>query len=140
MPSVASWTFAELAESFDDRLGFHDTGHTFRAFLPFEEEAQRAKLRRLHGLVPVMDHRVVCASLPLNNLSLDSTTNRFVHLSGQIPTEELTYPLLIDSYPHPYINFTCKLSDPINRRDNSTEGETSLCVPNGRANWTVLNL
>lgn len=36
MPPAASWTFAERLEFFEDRLGFHDTGHTFRAFLPFE--------------------------------------------------------------------------------------------------------
>jgi hypothetical protein len=39
-PPAASWTFAELSDSFEDRSGFHDTSHTFRAFLPFEEEAQ----------------------------------------------------------------------------------------------------
>lgn len=138
-PPAASWTFAELSGSFEDRSGFHDTGHTFRAFLPFEEEAQRTKLRQLRGPVPVMDHRVVCASLPLTNLSLDSTVQYYVHLSGQIPTENLTYPFLIDSYSHPYINFTCKLPIPMDMYDNNTVGETSLCAPISRANWTVLN-
>ncbi|CAI7621778.1 unnamed protein product [Penicillium glandicola] len=140
-PPAASWTFAELSESFDDRSGFHDTGHTFRAFLPFGEETQRAKLRHLRGPVPVMDHRIVCASPPLSNLSLDATMQTYVHLSGQIPTENLTYPLLIDQHPEPYINFTCKLPIPI-FRDNNTVGESSLCVPNIRSswsNWTVLN-
>lgn len=34
MPPVASWTFAELPGSFENRSGFQDTGHDFRAFLP----------------------------------------------------------------------------------------------------------
>ncbi|KAJ5502674.1 hypothetical protein N7463_005548 [Penicillium fimorum] len=136
MPPAASWTFAELSESFEDRSGFHDTGHTFRAFLPFEEEAQRTKLRRLRGPVPVIDHRVVCASPPLTNLSLDATMQNYVHLSGQIPTETLTYPLLMDGDYQPYINFTCKLPIPI-LWDNNTVGETSLCIPDTRSNWTV---
>ncbi|RAL01596.1 uncharacterized protein BO80DRAFT_434175 [Aspergillus ibericus CBS 121593] len=137
MPPAASWTFAELSGSFEDRSGFHDTGHTFRAFLPFEEEAQRTKLHRLRGPVPVMDHRVVCASPPLINLSLDATLESYVHLSGQIPTENLTYPLLIDPDSQPYINFTCELPTP-NFWDNNTVGETSLCIPKSRLNWTVL--
>lgn len=32
LPPAATWSLAGLS-------GFHDTGHTFRAFLPFEEEA-----------------------------------------------------------------------------------------------------
>lgn len=138
-PAAASWTFAELSESFEDRSGFHDTGHIFRAFLPFEEEAQRTKLRRLRGPMPVMDHRVVCSSPPLTNLSLDATLQNYVHLSGQIPTENLTYPLLINSNSQPYINFTCKLPTPMYAHDNNTMGESSLCVPHTRLNWTVLN-
>ncbi|KAG2003881.1 hypothetical protein GB937_009374 [Aspergillus fischeri] len=138
MPPEASWTFAELSGLFENRLGFHDTGHTFRAFLPFEGEAQRTKLRWLRGPVPVTDHRVICASPPLSNLSLDATMQNYVHLSGQIPTENLTYPLLIDRHSQPYINFTCRLPAPI-YYGNNTMGETSLCVPNIRSNWTVLN-
>ncbi|KAJ5400861.1 hypothetical protein N7465_011350 [Penicillium sp. CMV-2018d] len=138
MPAAASWTFAELSEPFEDRSGFHDTGHTFRAFLPFEEEAQRTKLRRLRGPMPVIDHRVVCASPPLMNLSLDATIQNSLHLSGQIPTEDLTHPLLLHSYPGPYINFACKLPNAI-LWNNNTVGETSLCIPSIRSNWTVLN-
>ncbi|CRL26948.1 unnamed protein product [Penicillium camemberti] len=138
-PAAASWTFAELSESFENRSGFHDTGHTFRAFLPFEEEAQRTKLRRFRGPMPIMDHRVVCASPPLTNLSLDATVQNYVHLSGQIPTENLTYPLLIDSNSQPYINFTCRLPNPLYAFDNNTMGESSLCVPYTLSNWTVLN-
>ncbi|OGE54767.1 hypothetical protein PENARI_c005G10456 [Penicillium arizonense] len=140
-PPAASWTFAELSESFDNRSGFHDTGHTFRAFLPFEGEAQRTKLRRLRGPTTVMDHRVVCASPPLINLNLNATLGDLVHLSGQIPTKDLAYPLLIDSDPRPYINFTCHLPMPTTKDNNtkSTVGETSLCFPSSRFNWTVLN-
>ncbi|KAL3463668.1 hypothetical protein BJX64DRAFT_298825 [Aspergillus heterothallicus] len=143
MPPAASWTFAELSGSFENRSGFHDTGPTFRAFLPFEEKAQRAKLRRLRGPVPVMDHRVVCASPIMINMTLDATVQDYVHLSGQIPTKNLTYPLIMDSDALPYINFTCKLPFLVNM-DNNTVGETSLCIPNpgisnSRLNWTVLN-
>lgn len=138
MPPAASWTFAELSGSFENRSGVQDTGHTFRAFLPFDEETQRTKLHRLHGPVPVMDHRVVCASPPLTNLTLDASLESDVYLSGQIPTDDLTYPLSISQVSQPYINFTCKLPDPL-FRDNNTVGETSLCVPDSSLNWTVLN-
>ncbi|KAL6872848.1 hypothetical protein J3F83DRAFT_587834 [Trichoderma novae-zelandiae] len=137
MPPAASWTFAELSESFKDRLGFHDTGHTFRAFLPFEEEVQRTTLRRLHGPVPVMDQRVVCASPPLINLSLNSALQGSMSLSGQIPTHHLTYPLSIKT-AEPNIDFTCRLPVPM-YLSNRTVGETSLCVPYTRVDWTILN-
>jgi hypothetical protein len=144
MPPAASWTFAELSDSSEAHWGvWHDTGPTFRAFLPFEEEAQRAKLRRLRGPMPVMDHRVVCASPVLINMTLDATTHNYMYLSGQIPTKNLTYPLLMDSDALPYIDFTCKLTILVNY-NNDTVGESSLCIPNpripnSRLNWTVLN-
>lgn len=137
-PLGTSWTFAELSEPFEDRSGFHDTGHTFRAFLPFEEEAQRTKLRRLRGPMPVIDQRVVCASPPLTNLTLDATVQTSLHLSGQIPTEDLIHPLLLHSYSEPYINFTCKLPTAL-FSNNNTVGETSLCVPRPGVNWTIIN-
>ncbi|OKL60067.1 hypothetical protein UA08_04467 [Talaromyces atroroseus] len=120
MPPAASWTFAELPGSFEDQPNFQDTGHTFRAFLPFEEEMQRT---RLHRSV------VQCRSWIIEY---------YVHLSGQIPTENLRYPLSIDQVSQPYINFTCILPVPA-YWDNNTVGETSLCVPHTLSNWTVLN-
>ncbi|PYI35809.1 hypothetical protein BP00DRAFT_387435 [Aspergillus indologenus CBS 114.80] len=65
MRPAASWTFAELSEPFKEGSNFHDTGHTYRALLPFEEEEQRTKLRRYQGPAPVMDQRVICAPPPL---------------------------------------------------------------------------
>ncbi|CAG7960829.1 unnamed protein product [Penicillium salamii] len=144
IPPAASWTFAELSHSSKAQWEvWHDTGPTFRAFLPFEEEAQRANLRHLRGPVPVIDHRVVCASPALINMTLDATMQSYVYLSGQIPTKNLTYPLLMDSDALPYINFTCKLPFIVNQ-NNDTVGESSLCIPNPRMpnerlNWTVLN-
>jgi hypothetical protein len=90
-----------------------------------------------------MDHRVVCASPVLTNMTLDATMQGYVHLSGQIPTNNLTYPLLMDSGALPYFNFTCKLPSFVSQI-NDTVGETSLCIPNprmpnSRLNWTVLN-
>ncbi|KFG81390.1 hypothetical protein MANI_023852 [Metarhizium anisopliae] len=41
LPPSSSWTFAESSESFTKGEIFDDTGHTYRAFLPFEDEAQR---------------------------------------------------------------------------------------------------
>ncbi|KAJ6094271.1 hypothetical protein N7467_003116 [Penicillium canescens] len=116
-------------------------GTPFEPSFLLKGEAQRTKLRRLRGPMTVMDHRVVCASPPLINLNLNATLGNFVHLSGQIPTKDLAYPLLIDSDPRPYINFTCHLPMPTTKDNNtkSTVGETSLCFPSSRFNWTVLN-
>ncbi|KAJ4288242.1 hypothetical protein N0V88_007432 [Collariella sp. IMI 366227] len=62
MPPALSWTFAEASESFIKGSNFHDTGHTYRGFLPFADEERRTKLRRFHGPATVMDQRVVCPS------------------------------------------------------------------------------
>ncbi|RAL06825.1 uncharacterized protein BO97DRAFT_465635 [Aspergillus homomorphus CBS 101889] len=73
MRPAASWTFAELSEDFKEESNFHDTGHTFRALLPFGEETQRTKLRRYRGPAPVMDHRVTLrASACLINMAVQT--------------------------------------------------------------------
>ncbi|KAJ5151185.1 uncharacterized protein N7482_010437 [Penicillium canariense] len=137
MPPMASWTFAELSESFTEGSDYHDTGHTYRAFLPFEDEAQRTKLRRFSGPVPVMDHRVVCASPSLINLTLDATDEFHMQLSGQIAMRNKSYPMLRNTESQPYINFTCQLPAPL-YWSNHTLIESSICFANSGMNWIVL--
>ncbi|KAJ9487355.1 hypothetical protein VN97_g5974 [Penicillium thymicola] len=137
MPPVASWTFAELSEPFSEGSDYHDTGHTYRAFLPFEDQTQRTKLRRLGGPVPVMDHRVVCASPTLINLTLDATDETKMRLAGQIAMENKSYPMLLNTESQPYINFTCELPAPL-YRTNNTLSESSICFANSGKDWKVL--
>ncbi|KOS37658.1 hypothetical protein ACN38_g11541 [Penicillium nordicum] len=137
MPPVASWTFAELSESFEEGSDYHDTGHTYRAFLPFEDKAQRTRLRRFGGTVPVMDHRVVCASPILINLTLDAANMTKMRLSGQIAMENKSYPMLLNTESQPYINFTCELPAPLHRT-NKTIAESSICFANSGNGWKVL--
>ncbi|KAJ5952114.1 uncharacterized protein N7479_010527 [Penicillium vulpinum] len=137
MPPAASWTFAELSDSFTEGPDYHDTGHTYRAFLPFENEAQRIKLRSLRGPVPVMDHRVVCASPALTNMTLDASDQGKVRLSGQIAMKNKTYPMLLNAESQPYINFTCQLPAPLYRANNML-AESSICFANSGSDWVVL--
>ncbi|RAH65683.1 uncharacterized protein BO66DRAFT_395219 [Aspergillus aculeatinus CBS 121060] len=138
MPPAASWTFGELSEPFKEATGYHDTGHTFRAFLPFDEEAQRLTLRKFRGPVPIMDHRVVCASAPLQNLTLALSTGDDAQLSGIIPTDNLSYPLLFNEKTEPHIQFSCKVPRPY-VWESSTTNETGICLTStGILNWTVL--
>jgi hypothetical protein len=129
------WTFAELSEPFAEGPNFHDTGHTCRAFLPFEEEPQRTQLCKFHGPAPVTDQRVVCARPSLVDLTLDLSTGLlFWLLSGQMA---LDGPLLMlqDTEIQPNINFSCAV--PVAPR-NRTIGATNLCFPNSGSNWTPL--
>ncbi|RAK98758.1 uncharacterized protein BO80DRAFT_427109 [Aspergillus ibericus CBS 121593] len=137
MPPAASWTFAELSDPFEEGPGYHDTGHTYRAFLPFDDGSQRTRLRRLDGPVPVMDHRVVCASPSLINLALDASVQSNVRLSGQIAMKNKSYPMLLNTELQPYINFTCQLPIPV-FRTNHTVGESSICYANSGTDWMVL--
>lgn len=138
MPAAASWTFGELSEPFKEEANYHDTGHTFRAFLPFDDEMQRTKLRRYQGPLPIMDHRVVCASPPLTNMTLDVRDQDYISLSGDVSTGNLSYPLLIETDTPLRINFTCRLPIPF-VLDNHTIGESSLCLARSQVNLTTLN-
>ncbi|KAH6682292.1 hypothetical protein F5X68DRAFT_137856 [Plectosphaerella plurivora] len=68
-PSSTAYTFAENSENFVRNADFEDTGHTYRAFLPFLEEPDRLALRWYNGPAMVMDNRVVCISPSLDSLS-----------------------------------------------------------------------
>lgn len=137
LPPAASWTFAESSTPFTKGASFDDTGHTYRAFLPFEDEAQRTRLRKFRGPAHVIDNRVVCAKPSLLNLGLIRIPGapRWA-LSGQIAMETTIYPMLKEAVPQNYINFTCDLATPTEYTE-VTVGESSLCAVDSR-NWTIL--
>ncbi|KAF9766691.1 hypothetical protein IL306_000866 [Fusarium sp. DS 682] len=138
MPPASSWTFAELSEPFTKGPNFHDTGHTYRSFLPFRDEGQRTHLRNFRGPATIMDQRVVCARPSLINLDLDWDIPSFPRLSGQIALDTDSYSMLhkVDDAQQ-YVNFTCALPIPM-YVSNTTEGETSLCHANAGVDWAVL--
>lgn len=137
LPPASGWTFAESSEPFTKGASFDDTGHTYRAFLPFEDEGQRTRLRKFRGPAHVIDHRVVCATPSLRNLSLIRIGNvPQWALSGQIAMETTLYPMLKEVEPQHYINFTCALATPTEYTD-IMYGESSLCAVNSRT-WTIL--
>jgi hypothetical protein len=138
-PPASSWTFAELAEPLVEGTNFHDTGHTYRTFLPFEDDVQRTRLRKFRGPVPIMDQRMVCASPFLVNLTLDTVSMASVRLTGQMTLDNSTLSAMLqgtDPSQH-YINFTCALPAPL-YWTNTTVGESSLCFPNlGDMGWLL---
>ncbi|RAK79512.1 uncharacterized protein BO72DRAFT_446326 [Aspergillus fijiensis CBS 313.89] len=138
MRPAASWTFAELSEPFKEGSNFHDTGHTYRALLPFEGEEQRTKLRRYQGPAPVMDQRVICAAPPLLNMRLDATDQDEIRISGQIPMQNLSYPLSLGQDSYGPANFTCKLPSPLVWTID-TVGQSSMCIATQQRNWTVFS-
>ncbi|RKL10271.1 hypothetical protein BFJ70_g16531, partial [Fusarium oxysporum] len=93
MPPASSWTFAGLSESFTKGPNFHDTGHTYRSFLPFGDEGKRTHLRNFRGPAIIMDHRVVCANPSLVNLDPNSDIPSFSRLSGQIALNTDSYSM-----------------------------------------------
>ncbi|PIG86689.1 phospholipase A2 protein family [Aspergillus arachidicola] len=124
VPPASSWTFGELAESFSQGPNFHDTGHTYRAFIPFQDEAQRTSLRSFQGPAAVMDQRVVCVSPSFVDLRLNSTFPP--RLFGQMTLGNESYPILQNMETQGPINFTCALPFP---SKNTTYGMSSLCYP-----------
>ncbi|KAE8337845.1 hypothetical protein BDV24DRAFT_177201 [Aspergillus arachidicola] len=112
VPPASSWTFGELAESFSQGPNFHDTGHTYRAFIPFQDEAQRTSLR------------MVCVSPSFVDLRLNSTFPP--RLFGQMTLGNESYPILQNMKTQGPINFTCALPFP---SKNTTYGMSSLCYP-----------
>ncbi|BCS21740.1 uncharacterized protein APUU_22172S [Aspergillus puulaauensis] len=132
MPPTSSWTFAEMSEPFSDGPNYHDTGHTYRAFLPFDDEAPRKDLRRFRGPAQVIDYRVFCVQpflhdMTLNPLGADG-------LSGQVAIDA-PYHQLPGLPTNQFVNFTCKLPSPYIRE--RMWGEGSLCFPQLPENWTV---
>ncbi|CAG8409035.1 unnamed protein product [Penicillium salamii] len=121
---ASSWTFGELAESFSQGPNFHDTGHTYRAFIPFSDESQRTSLRSFHGPARVMDQRVVCIPSSFNDLRLN--TSFPPRLFGQMTVANDSYATLQNTETQRPINFTCALPYP---SANTTYGMSALCYP-----------
>ncbi|RHZ59282.1 hypothetical protein CDV55_100348 [Aspergillus turcosus] len=124
VPPASGWTFGELAESFSQGPNFHDTGHTYRAFIPFEDEAQRTSLRSFQGPAEVMGQRVVCVSPSFVDLRLNSTFPP--RLFGQMILANESYPMLQNMETQRPVRFTCALPYP---PENTTYGMSSLCYP-----------
>ncbi|KAL4939106.1 hypothetical protein BDV06DRAFT_199482 [Aspergillus oleicola] len=130
---ASSWRFAETSEPFSEGPGYHNTGHTYRAFLPFETEAEQTSLRRYHGVAPVTDHQVVCMCPSLANLTLTGLNG--VRLSGQASIGNKSYPTLLDGDAPHYYTFDCAIpSGALGDDDNG--GESSLCASNFLATST----
>lgn len=141
VPPAAGWTFAEHSEPVEDGPTFYDTGPTYRAFLPFEEEAQRTMLRRFNGPALVMNQRVACARPTLGNLTFNRTDDR-VYLQGQIGIDPESYPETEkreqeELSPGP-ATFKCPL--PIttpSAPDTARTGQSTLCFP---VYWPATNI
>jgi hypothetical protein len=123
---AASYTFAEASQSFSEGPGFQDTGHTYRAFLPFETETQRTNLRRYHGPAPVTDDRVICMRPSLFNLTLDGDS--VLRLAGQMSLNGSVYPTLNETNTSRYYDFNCVVPEGL-YHGNATKGVSSLCSP-----------
>lgn len=136
IPPAAVWTFAEHSEPFVSGHKYHDTGHTYRAFLPYTEAAQRTSLRYFRGPAPITDQRVVCVQPALRGLRLDARNQYCPRLSGQIAMMNGTYPMLQRTETQPYVQFTCALPGLVTR-STQEHGLTSLCWPRG-VDWKVL--
>lgn len=137
VPPASGWTFAELSEASEEGQDFDDTGHTYRAFLPFEDEAKRTDLRKFHGETFVMDQRVVCARPSLTDLTLDVTYGDSVRLSGQITVDASSYPMLQETEDQRRVNFTCGLPH-ASRETDTKEAGSSICSPKSGTEWWLL--
>ncbi|EAW17171.1 uncharacterized protein NFIA_005330 [Aspergillus fischeri NRRL 181] len=137
MPPAADWTFAEQSDPFVPGPKYHDTGHTYRAFLPYKEAAQRTSLRHFHGPVPIVDQRVVCVQPALRDLRLNALYTTYALLSGQIAIANGTYPMLQGTESQSYVPFTCALPALV-KFSTREQGQTSLCWPNFGVDWVVL--
>ncbi|KAL4912117.1 hypothetical protein BDW62DRAFT_195409 [Aspergillus aurantiobrunneus] len=134
MPPSSSWAFGELSDPFSAGPGYHDTGHTYHAFLPFQNETQRTQLREYRGPAPVTDYRVVCMNPSLMNISYTRQEGLVPQLSGQIAVDYASYPMLRNATNPRYINFACALPMTVNRPN----GETALCAPGELTDGTVV--
>ncbi|KAL2818750.1 hypothetical protein BDW59DRAFT_181876 [Aspergillus cavernicola] len=94
MPPASNWMFGELSDPFLEGSYFHDTGHTYRALLSYEDESQRIFLRRFYGPAPVIDHRVVCVSPSVTDITLNATAEWMVQME-----DPLVNPTFNDSIP-----------------------------------------
>ncbi|KFH40268.1 hypothetical protein ACRE_090720 [Hapsidospora chrysogenum ATCC 11550] len=131
---ASSWTFAELPDSFAEGRDFHDTGHTYRAFLPFQDAAQRESLRKFRGPVIIMDQRVVCGRPSLTNLTVDQVSR----LSGTVTMDTSSWPMLNETETQQHISFSCGVPGAFSGGLTTTDGQSSLCFVGSDQQWTVL--
>ncbi|KAI6080190.1 hypothetical protein F4821DRAFT_276608 [Hypoxylon rubiginosum] len=138
-PQYSPWTtrtsnqrFAELSEALTKGKNFHDTGHTYRAFLPFDDAYQRLRLREYSGPVQVMDQRVVCVSPTLTKLELGKADNTNSNsLTGEFELDQ-SYDMIENTPMQHPMKFNCQIrTEPIGADDPPP---SSLCYPYGGLN------
>ena len=138
VPITTSWAFAEHSEDAVEGLTFADTGATYRAFLPFEAEIQRTKLRRFTGPALVMNQRVVCASPSMFNLSRDGA-GVSLQVMGLIGMDHESFPTLEGqkagmSDDISLVPFNCALNA---GKTTTRMGDTSFCFPGNIENMSL---
>ncbi|KAJ2997715.1 hypothetical protein NUW58_g569 [Xylaria curta] len=138
MPLLGNWRFGENSEPFTIGTNFHDTGHTYRAFLPLTDEQERANLREFHGPADILDTRVVCLSPDLSNLVLTRDSSSTFALTGNM-SFDLSYPMPHNTHSTPTdqpVEINCPMVVVMNHPTNDTApNQTSLC---NLVNSTVL--
>lgn len=132
----SSWTFAEYSEPAVPDLD--DTGHTYRAFLPFDDESRRASLRDYHGPAVVMDQRVVCARPALTNVSLVPMGLKRVGISGLAELDPGSFPVYKQPDATPRVNFSCVLPYLLPETDMAENPESILCFK--QTQWDTIYL
>lgn len=138
IPPASNWMFGELSDPFSEGSDFHDTGHTYRAFIPFDDESRRTSLRRFHGPAPVMDHRVVCISPAATDMILNTTVNTQgdFRLSGTLSMGGTqSYPGLRNTDAWQSIEFDCGVQIPL--QIYTTFGYFAICPLLTNPEWTV---
>lgn len=125
IPATTNWRFAENSEPSVRGNGIHDTGHAYRAFLPFEDEQQRANLREYKGPADILDFRVVCASPSFTDLVLVSL-GRSQTLVGNLSISE-SYPMLQNTPTNGSLQFVCLMANSIQSLNGTVSGLTTLC-------------
>lgn len=105
-PQAVTHAFAEYPEPSKGGSDFDDTGHTYRAFLPFTTETEQTQLRRYSGPALLTDQQVVCLSPSVTGMRIADDE----YWEGNITWED--YPsLLADGAPESG-RFRCLLPPP----------------------------
>ncbi|MBE3041843.1 hypothetical protein IMZ48_04530 [Candidatus Bathyarchaeota archaeon] len=132
VPPPLTWTFAEHSETVEGGETFDDTGPTYRAFLPFDSDAQRSNLNTFDGPALVMDQRVVCARPSLSELEHKKSEDALDYFSGVLGIDPGSYPESRkdagDDFAGEPTEFNCALGIVGLVGDATGASETSLCL------------
>lgn len=130
------FTFAEYATRNSTQSdALDDTGHTYRAFLPFTNEAQRTSLRRFRGQSLVTDNRVVCVSPVLAIIELRSELDGEI-LHGSLDLKSRDYSVLLEKGPQAPFNFSCVISHLFEQSlTTARRSGVYLCLDDVQRSW-----